>query len=154
MNRERAEVLPEIITGVIFLFIREGKILVEDRPGDDKDFGDLTLIPGGKVKFRQGESAKEALIREVKEEMGGKVEVGEVIDLGDFYLISKRGKMQHPRAFLIEDFKGDPQNVVPYKGVHRWIKIEDYDKELPLAASKLVVERALKVLNKEGRLEE
>ena len=146
--------LPEIITGVVFLFVRNGKLLIEDRPEEDEDFGSMPFIPGGKIRFRQGESAEEALIREVKEEMGRKVEVGEVIDLGDYYLISKRGKMQHPRAFLVKDFKGDPQNVVPYKGVHRWIKIEDYDKELPLAASKLVVERALKVLSEEESLED
>ena len=71
MGREQGERIPSVVTGIIFLFYKEGKILVEDRPDSDKYFGGLTVIPGGKVDFRNGEKPNEALIREVEEEFGG-----------------------------------------------------------------------------------
>ena len=147
---KKSKTLPEVNTGVVFLFVKDGKILIEERPETDEDFGGLPSIPGGKIKFRQGELAEEALIREVKEELGNSVVVDKYIDLGEFFLISKSGKIQRPRAFLIKEFRGKPKNIIPGKGVHKWVSINDYDKELPLAASKLVIERALKVLSEEG----
>jgi 8-oxo-dGTP pyrophosphatase MutT (NUDIX family) len=139
---ERKEILPLQNTGVIFLFYKEGKILVEDRPESDATYSNLTIIPGGKIKFREGELAEKALDREVEEEFGKGVKITEKFDLGEFCDFTKKGNLQRPRAFLITEFKGKIVNCEPEKGRHRWISINDYDRELPLAASKLIVERA------------
>lgn len=106
----------------------------------------MTIIPGGKVKFREGETKVRALPREIMEELGEGVNATDIRDLGDFYLISRTGRIHHPCAYLVMSWKGEIINNEPEKGHHRWIAIKDYDSQLQLAASKLVVERALKFI--------
>jgi len=143
---ERKETILQQNTGVIFLFYKNGTILVEDRPESDMAYSGLTIIPGGKIKFREGEVAEEALIREVKEEFSDEIKITKKFDLGEFYDFTRKGNLQKPKAYLITEFKGDILNCEQEKGRHRWISINDYDRELPLASSKLVVERALNLL--------
>ncbi|MBZ4681336.1 (deoxy)nucleoside triphosphate pyrophosphohydrolase [Thermodesulfobacterium sp.] len=56
---------------------KDGKVLVVKRPTDKKR-GGLWEFPGGKVEA--GESLQEALKRELKEELGIEVRVGEVLE--------------------------------------------------------------------------
>ncbi|HCE80610.1 MAG TPA: 8-oxo-dGTP diphosphatase MutT [Thermodesulfobacterium commune] len=56
---------------------KDGKVLVVKRPTDKKR-GGFWEFPGGKVEA--GESLQEALRRELKEELGIEVRVGEVLE--------------------------------------------------------------------------
>ena len=55
---------------VVFLLIKDGKLLVEKRRKDKEFLPGATIIPGGSVE--PGETIEEAVIREVKEELGVK----------------------------------------------------------------------------------
>jgi 8-oxo-dGTP diphosphatase len=59
------------------LIMKEGKILVTQRK-EDSSHGLLWEFPGGKVK--EGEEPREALRRELKEELDVEVEVGRMFD--------------------------------------------------------------------------
>jgi len=62
---------------VAALFRKDGKILLCQRYDDD-DFGGLWEFPGGKIE--EGESSVQAVVREMKEELGLNCEVGNFVD--------------------------------------------------------------------------
>lgn len=68
------------VVGVGVAVVDEGKLLLVQR-GRDPGKG-LWAVPGGKVEF--GEPMKEAARREVAEETGLDVEVGDVVWVGEF----------------------------------------------------------------------
>ena len=60
-----------IVDTVAGIFLRKGRVLVEERRADDTSPG-LVVVPGGHVD--RGESLKSALEREMREELGVRVE--------------------------------------------------------------------------------
>ncbi|TDO44974.1 8-oxo-dGTP diphosphatase [Kribbella sp. VKM Ac-2527] len=96
----------QVVVGVAM--IREGRVLVALRPGPEGGWE----FPGGKVE--PGESERAAGARELEEELGVMVEVGEPLGIdspiGDHYLL---------RVYLAELIAGDP---VPHEHAEvRWI---------------------------------
>jgi 8-oxo-dGTP diphosphatase len=67
----------ETLIVVAGLMIEEGKVLVSQRK-EDSPHGGLWEFPGGKVT--EGEEPREALRRELKEELDIEVEVGRIFD--------------------------------------------------------------------------
>lgn len=69
--------------GVLFLFGRNGKVLIEDRgQGFDKE----AFFPNGSIEIKDKESEPyilTALFREIKEEFAGKINVKNIVDLGE-----------------------------------------------------------------------
>ena len=61
-----------IVDTVAGILVRKGAVLVEKRRKDDPSDPGLVVIPGGHVK--KGESLEKALRREMREELGIKVE--------------------------------------------------------------------------------
>jgi 8-oxo-dGTP diphosphatase len=70
MNRETIEVA----AGLVF---RHGRLLIAQRHAQDH-LGGLWEFPGG--KRLQGESFAECLIRELREELGIEIEVGDLVE--------------------------------------------------------------------------
>ncbi|MFO7793793.1 MAG: NUDIX hydrolase [Candidatus Nanohaloarchaea archaeon] len=70
------------INGEVALAVpeKDGEFLLLKRSQENSSSGEWTF-PGGKIE--EGESAKEAALRELKEETGLK---GEIIDLGDSHI--------------------------------------------------------------------
>jgi len=68
------------VVGVGVVLVEDGRILLIQR-GREPGRG-LWAVPGGKV--RHGEPMKEAARREMREETGLEVEVGEVVWVGEF----------------------------------------------------------------------
>jgi 8-oxo-dGTP diphosphatase len=64
-----------VTAGVI---IEQGKVLVTQRK-EDAPYGLLWEFPGGKVE--EGEEPRQALKRELKEELGIEVEVGKMVEV-------------------------------------------------------------------------
>jgi 8-oxo-dGTP diphosphatase len=73
------------LVGVGVVLVEEGRILLVER-GHEPSKG-LWAVPGGKVDL--GETLRDAAVREVAEETGLEVEIGEVIWVGEH--ISKHG---------------------------------------------------------------
>lgn len=64
-----------MIAVVAGLIVRDGKLLIAQRPGD-KHMGGRWEFPGGKIE--KGESPEKALARELSEELGIEVKVGRI----------------------------------------------------------------------------
>lgn len=60
----------------------EGEVLILKRPEGDRSGAGKYDLPGGEIET--GEKIKEALVREIKEEIGLEVEIGPVIHVFDF----------------------------------------------------------------------
>ena len=99
---------PTLLLVVAAAFHRkDGRWLMHRRPAD-KQHGGLWEFPGGKVEI--DESPKEALVREVGEELGIVVEPAELKPLG--FAQSDQNDSENPIVILlyrIEDWTGDAQ---------------------------------------------
>jgi mutator protein MutT len=52
----------------VFILVRDGLVLMEQRPAIDSHFPNEWLFPGGKMELR--ETAEDAMLREANEELG------------------------------------------------------------------------------------
>jgi 8-oxo-dGTP diphosphatase len=92
-------VVPRIGVGAII--VKEGKVLLVKR-GIEPSKG-LWAIPGGTLKL--GETLQECAAREILEETGIKIKVGECIYVFDF--IKRDSKKKIKFHFVIIDFAAD-----------------------------------------------
>ena len=88
------QIYPEPTVGAV-IFNKEGKMLLVK----SYKWFDKFTIPGGHVEL--GETLKKALMREVKEEVGLNVEVGEIINIDEAIFSSEFAKRKH---FIFVDF--------------------------------------------------
>jgi ADP-ribose pyrophosphatase YjhB (NUDIX family) len=70
--------------------------------GKEPRKGEWTL-PGGAVEL--GETVREAAVREFREEIGGTVELGEVVDAVDIMLRDETGALKY--HYVVVDFRGE-----------------------------------------------
>jgi len=116
------------IVGVGAILIHEGRILLEKRknaPGKGK-----WSVPGGLVEL--GESIEQAVIREVKEETGLKVEEPRLIDVVDDVSLDEKGAVKY--HFVIVDYvinvvRGVPKAASDAEDL-KWVpfsEVEEYD---------------------------
>jgi 8-oxo-dGTP diphosphatase len=102
MHRDSGQQQPlEVCAAVI---IEQGKVLISKRP-PEKQQGGLWEFPGGKLDA--GETPQQALMRELKEELGILIEVGEPLatvrhlyDWGEVLIMAylcrhRSGKIEH-----------------------------------------------------------
>ncbi|MCX8158000.1 MAG: 8-oxo-dGTP diphosphatase MutT [Verrucomicrobiae bacterium] len=90
----------EVAAGLIF---RHGRLLVAQRRAEDH-LGGTWEFPGGKREA--GESFEMCLARELREELGVEVQVGELVETVDHDYPEKQ---VHLRFFLCRILHGDPQ---------------------------------------------
>ncbi len=103
---------------VAALIVREGKILICQRT-KDQAMPFKWEFPGGKAE--PGEQSKEALRRELEEELGILAEIGpEVATVQHTY---GNGNAVELRFYLVEKFAGEIQNRI-FHDV-RWVKKEE-----------------------------
>lgn len=97
--------------------IREGKVLLCRAKG-----GSSTYLPGGHIEF--GEKGKEALVREIKEEMGLDSTAGDMIGVVENAFIQK-GK-PHQEINLVYTFSFEPMiaAMMPTHAMEDWIEFE------------------------------
>jgi len=90
----------ECVSGVL---IDDGAVLVERRRADDDADPGLVLLPGGHVEV--GESLDRALKREMREELGIRVE--KVAPIRVRYYTASNGERQRIHYFRIKGWKGE-----------------------------------------------
>jgi 8-oxo-dGTP diphosphatase len=89
----------ECVSGVLLM---NDAVLVEKRRVDDDADPGKVLLPGGHVE--RGESLEQALVREMREELGIRVE--EAIPLGVRYYTASNGERQRIHYFHIKVWTG------------------------------------------------
>ncbi len=111
------------------LIVRDREVLIGQRRAD-QPMASLWEFPGGKIE--PGESAQEALARELVEELGIRAEVGPAVTrIRHNY---RGGGAVDLQFFAVREFTGDIDNQI-YQQV-RWVKLEDLTDYKFLAADR------------------
>ena len=97
--------------------LRDGRVLASRRIGPPLLAG-FWEFPGGKVE--DGESDEQALVRELREELGVEAQVG--VRLGPDLLIGQTALL---RVYLAQLVSGEPQ--LRDHDAHRWLSADELD---------------------------
>ena len=126
--------VPHIIVGAAVVTNRRGEVLIAQRRDQDM-LGGLWEFPGGKQE--SGETIRQCIVRELEEELGIRVEVGEFLltvnhayshftmEMHTYYAVIRSGR---PRPIHCQDF--------------RWMKISDL-RSVPYSRADLYIIDAL-----------
>ena len=114
--------------------VQDGKILLCRAKG-----GATTYLPGGHVEF--GETGRQALVREVKEELGSEAETGAFLGVVE-NAFEQHGK-PHAEVNLVYELK--VPSATPARACEDWIEFEwrdlaQLDDLLPAAFRRLSVD--------------
>lgn len=91
--------IPELEISVIVLHDKDGRVLLHKRKGEDEtDVKDHWLLVGGKIE--EGESAEDAIRREVREELGYELSAPRFHSTQEFHT---EGKARGKRHIFIEE---------------------------------------------------
>ena len=135
---ETRDPIPHKLIGVAAIWNSRGEILIDRRPQDGL-LGGLWEFPGGKVE--PGETVAACIRREIREELGIEIEVGE-------HLITVDHTYSHFRVSLhvyhCRHVQGDPQPLQCEQV--RWVSVDRLDEfSFPEANVKII--QALKHSN-------
>lgn len=119
-----------------------GKILVLKQSDPTISGNGQFHPPGGIVE--PGESVKECLVREIAEEIGVSAEVGQLVDVGEWYAERDDNTMQFIGIFYeckisIDDFKLQSSEVSKVA----WVGIDDIDNFNIIEPSKSIIKSFL-----------
>jgi A/G-specific adenine glycosylase len=141
-TRSPRRAIPHYDVSAAILPRKDGHVLVARRELDDF-LGGLWEFPGGKRE--EGEDLAECLVREMQEELGIEVEVGEE-------LLVHRHAYTHYRvtihAFRCSLLAGEPRCLECAD--FRWVRPSDLDA-LPMSAADRHIARAVQALDPEGQ---
>src|SRR2546426_10778688 len=118
----------DVAAGLIF---RDDKLLITKRY-DDAHLGGLWEFPGGKLEAK--ETLEQCLARELREELGIEVKVGELVES---ITHEYPGKTVHLKFFVCEWQKNEPQALGCSEW--KWVKAEELrEHDFPEADRRLL----------------
>lgn len=125
------------VLGVGAVIFNNEKVLLVKR-GKEPGYGKWS-IPGGAVEL--GETLKEGVLREVKEETGLEVEIGGTVEILDWVSRDENGRIKY--HYVLVDFwcKSHSAEVNPSSDVldARWVQLSDAPNyDLPWAALEVI----------------
>jgi len=133
----------EIRKGVIFAIILDGELVIQDRTNPDKSYFGKSIVPGGKVK--SGETAREALKREIEEETG--LYPVEFQLLGVEREVTPNGNTYDQAIVVVTKTDGVfNENANLYEGVVYKASFSDAKKDCPNPFSQKIIEMVEKRL--------
>ena len=111
----------ETDTTVVFIFVKDDKVLLEKRPLTSS-FAGMEMYPGGSVKENELDDLESALRREVLEELGvTPIEISALLCPEDIY--GETGKLLRP--YLISTWDGTLSQTILDKGNPvSWVDLE------------------------------
>ncbi len=138
----------EYLEAVLFLFVKDGKMLVELRPKKDHI---ETFIPNGRIDtedFNKDEDYKiVAMKREISEEFSNQVKISNYIPLGIFKVEQLKFKFF---GYLITRWDGEVPDYTIEGGEKfadlKWIPLKEHKEHLKLPSALFFVEEAIKKL--------
>lgn len=92
---------PQLVPCVSFILLRDGCVLLEKRRADKPVDPGLVMVPGGHIE--DGESQQQALIREVREELGVEVSAAHYVAS----LLHPTTEVQLLHYWLVSEWAGD-----------------------------------------------
>lgn len=116
-----------------FIINSKGEVLLSKRSKNTRNEHGKWEAPGGQVHF--GETRKQAVKREIKEELGIEIKIIRVLHVADEIL--KKDK-QHwlPTTFLVEIRKGRPKIMEPEKCDEiKWFSLDKLPKKISYITS-------------------
>ncbi len=152
MTRDR-EYPDHPIAGVGAVIVVDGKVLLAQR-GSDPGYGTWS-IPGGMVEL--GESLRDAVAREVREETGLDVEPGPIIEVLDRIILDESGRARY--HYILIDFLCTAVNGTP-RAASDTLAIRLVDEQELASMHELhpdtrrVIEKAFRLAASEGGGEE
>ena len=95
---------------VISLIMRDNKILMILRK-NKPDAGNYNLVGG---RMEEGETVKQAIIREAKEEVGLVLKEEDIEIVSSLHRICEGGYNSIEYVLVVKNFEGEPQNLEPF----------------------------------------
>ncbi|HVU26254.1 MAG TPA: 8-oxo-dGTP diphosphatase MutT [Verrucomicrobiae bacterium] len=123
--------MSRIIEVAAALVFRGGKLLITQRKSDSH-LGGFWEFPGGKLEA--GETFEKCLVREIREELGIEISVGELFEeIAHDYL----AKSVHLKFFVCKLIRGEPKPLDC--AAFKWIEQSELaDYEFPAADARLL----------------
>ncbi len=132
-----------VFDGVVF--DKNGRILIDRRTGDElEEVNGLWEVPGGKLEF--GETPEQAIEREILEETGYRVKVGNQVLCTQVEVLEYPDKLQHTVVFyyVCELLDEERTEVHDHKiSDCRWVGPEELDGYEFLLDNRAVIDLAL-----------
>ncbi|MCC7448159.1 MAG: NUDIX domain-containing protein [Anaerolineae bacterium] len=115
--------------GVGAIIVRDdGRVFLAKRGPKAKNERGLWEFPGGGVEF--GETLRAALVREIREEYGITIHVGELLDVADHILPEEHQHWVSP-SFICTVVEGEPSIIEPEKcSAIGWFDLDEMPEEL------------------------
>jgi 8-oxo-dGTP diphosphatase len=129
------------VGGGVLIFNDKGQVLLMKRSSGAKNEAGYWCKPGGTIEF--GETAEEAMIREIKEELNLDIEIIDFVNFTN-HLISKENQHWIALNFVAKIIGGELKNMEPHK--HEEIVWFDLDNlpEMLTQTAKEPIEEYLK----------